>query len=315
MDSRLPPRWLKCPRRGNIVRGTRFIPFKTPLGKRFQNIVPDDCSFTPQMFVHYLAGNDVKLGLVIDLTKTDRYYDKTEFTNLSVNHVKIPCEGHSEAPTAENTRLFLNICKSFWSNQSNENSYIGIHCTHGFNRTGFLICAYLVDQLDWAVEDAVQAFIEARPPGIYKRDYLVELYQRYEGDKTLIHDVERPDWEDDDFGRDDEEEGRTEISENSSQDHRSSSQFMTGIRGCVGEIVADKNVLMNLRKITANFCGAKDFRAFAGSQPVSLDRSNLHLIVSEPYHCSWKADGTRYMMLILKGVAYTIDRNNNFYQV
>lgn len=25
----------------------------------------------------------------------------------------------------------------------------GVHCTHGFNRTGFLICAFLVEKMDW----------------------------------------------------------------------------------------------------------------------------------------------------------------------
>lgn len=28
-------------------------------------------------------------------------------------------------------------------------SFIGVHCTHGFNRTGFLIVSYLVEKLDW----------------------------------------------------------------------------------------------------------------------------------------------------------------------
>ena len=28
-------------------------------------------------------------------------------------------------------------------------SISGIHCTHGFNRTGFLIIAYLVEKDDW----------------------------------------------------------------------------------------------------------------------------------------------------------------------
>ena len=26
---------------------------------------------------------------------------------------------------------------------------VGVHCTHGFNRTGFLIIAYLVEKDDW----------------------------------------------------------------------------------------------------------------------------------------------------------------------
>lgn len=28
----------------------------------------------------------------------------------------------------------------------------GVHCTHGFNRTGFLICTYLVEKMDWRWE-------------------------------------------------------------------------------------------------------------------------------------------------------------------
>lgn len=28
----------------------------------------------------------------------------------------------------------------------------GVHCTHGFNRTGFLICSYLVEKMDWRWE-------------------------------------------------------------------------------------------------------------------------------------------------------------------
>jgi protein-tyrosine phosphatase len=45
---------------------------------------------------------------------------------------------------------------------------IGIHCTHGFNRTGFMIVSYLVEELDVVVEDAITFFARARPPGIYK---------------------------------------------------------------------------------------------------------------------------------------------------
>lgn len=37
---------------------------------------------------------------------------------------------------------------------------------------------------------------------------------------------------------------------------------------------------------------------FPGSQPVSLDNDNIRLLQERPYKVSWKADGTRYMMLI-----------------
>ncbi len=37
---------------------------------------------------------------------------------------------------------------------------------------------------------------------------------------------------------------------------------------------------------------------FPGAQPVSMDRENLRYLEEMPYKVSWKADGTRYMMLI-----------------
>ena len=33
---------------------------------------------------------------------------------------------------------------------------IGVHCTHGVNRTGYLVCRYLVQKLKWAPESAIK---------------------------------------------------------------------------------------------------------------------------------------------------------------
>ena len=52
--------------------------------------------------------------------------------------------------------------------QQNPLDVIAVHCTHGFNRTGFLIAAFLVQTEDWSPEAAVEAFAKSRPPGIYK---------------------------------------------------------------------------------------------------------------------------------------------------
>jgi mRNA-capping enzyme len=49
---------------------------------------------------------------------------------------------------------------------------------------------------------------------------------------------------------------------------------------------------------------------FLGSQPVSLARANAGLLAEPDLHycVSWKADGTRYLMLLLHGGAYLVDR-------
>ena len=48
---------------------------------------------------------------------------------------------------------------------------------------------------------------------------------------------------------------------------------------------------------------------FPGSQPVSLDRQNLGMLRQELYKVTWKADGTRYMLLINFGDTYLVDRS------
>lgn len=72
---------------------------------------------------------------------------------------------------------------------------VGVHCTHGFNRTGFLIAAYLVEKYDYDIAAAIQTFASARPPGIYKQDYINELFRRYgDEDDEPLQAPPLPDW-------------------------------------------------------------------------------------------------------------------------
>lgn len=164
----LPPdRWLRCPRYGQRLEC--FLPFKTPLDFRYDPHISEEYRFTPEMFVQKWRGNKVKLGLVIDLTNTERFYDKSFFEENDVKYIKHRLRGHNQAPTKEQTSLFVELCHQFISHHPLH--FIGVHCTHGFNRTGFLICAYLYEKLDWDIDAAVHAYANIRPPGIYKQDY------------------------------------------------------------------------------------------------------------------------------------------------
>src|SRR5699024_4976403 len=87
----------------------------------------------------------------------------------------------------------------------NPNCHIAVHCTHGFNRTGFLICSYLVLVHKWDMEQAVHEFAKARPPGIYKQDYIDELFRRYDYFERRFAAPELPKWcnEDEQYQDDD----------------------------------------------------------------------------------------------------------------
>ena len=64
-----------------------------------------------------------------------------------------------------------------------------------------------------------------------------------------------------------------------------------------------------IRAVVLWLCGcAESSSRFPGSQPVSLARDNMHELASREYHVTWKADGTRYMLLCMRDGAYLIDR-------
>lgn len=134
----------------------------------------------------------VKLGLWIDLTNTKRFYDRKEIEQKDCQYTKLRCRGHGETPSVEQTMSFIDIVDNFI--MDNPLSMVGVHCTHGFNRTGFLIVSYMVEKMDCSVEAALMAFAQARPPGIYKGDYIKELFRRYDDEDDAPPAPELPDW-------------------------------------------------------------------------------------------------------------------------
>lgn len=126
------------------------------------------------------------------MTNTNRFYDQKEVESRGCQYRKLQCRGHGETPTIEQTQIFIKTVDAFIMQSPLE--IIGVHCTHGFNRTGFLIVSYMVEKLDCSVAAALMAFAEARPPGIYKPDYIQELFRRYNEEDELLPAPELPDW-------------------------------------------------------------------------------------------------------------------------
>ncbi|KAF8567375.1 hypothetical protein P879_06308 [Paragonimus westermani] len=171
----LPPRWLTCPRMGDMILDI-FIPFKTPLDSKFDYFIQPEQIFNVDSV--FRTAEPYKLGLIVDLTKSKRFYNRREVTDNNCKYIKIECKGNEETPTSEQVDLFIKVVNQFLDNNPGEQK-VGVHCTHGFNRTGFLIAAYLIEELNYGADIAVQIFADARPPGIYKADYLEDLFTRY----------------------------------------------------------------------------------------------------------------------------------------
>lgn len=278
------------------------------------------------MLSNYLKSLKVKMGLLVDLTNTTRFYDRADIEKEGIKYVKLSCKGHGECPTAETTEMFIRLCEHFIEKTPTE--LIGVHCTHGFNRTGYLICAYLVEKMDWSIEAAVAAFAQARPPGIYKGDYLKELFRRYGDVEDAPAAPPLPEWC---FDEDEEEDGDDDGSASAPASEPSSSHtgqskkkkerlklgavFLEGVsvKG-VSQVTAQPK-LGEIQRKCQQF-SEWDKSGFPGAQPVSMDRRNIRLVEQNGYKVSWKADGTRYMMLIDgRNEVYMIDRDNSVFHI
>ncbi|KAF7378830.1 mRNA-capping enzyme [Vespula maculifrons] len=316
----IPPRWLHCPRKAIKLIQNKFLAFKTPLSSAYNSQVPEECRFTIDMLFASLKSQKVKLGLWIDLTNTTRFYDKKDLEAQGCKYLKLQCRGHGETPSDEQTRFFVQVCKQFISHNPLE--VIGVHCTHGFNRTGFLIISYLVEIDGTSVDAGLAEFAAVRPPGIYKVDYIKELYKRYDDEDDAPDPPPRPAWclEYDDSNVEDTDEGPSTENHNYEKESKRRKKefynknpvFMAGVSG-VTPIVEQKK-LVGIQRRVQEICSWTS-TGFPGSQPVSMDLENIRLLHEKPYRVSWKADGTRYMMLIQADrEIYFIDRDNSVFQ-
>ncbi|KAI6660371.1 mRNA-capping enzyme-like [Oopsacas minuta] len=299
----LPESWLKCPRKGKLI-ADKFLPFKTPLCSDFSDLTQEKDRFPPSM----LATLKHPLGLVINLTNSDRFYSPKDLTTFGIDFMKIPCEGHKKPPTEEQTRKFIQTCTNHLNREKPK--AVGVHCTHGFNRTGFLIVSYLVQEEDWGLSAAVQAFTEARPPGIYKQEYLNELCTRFGEEEGPLIAPERPAWRESDLAND----------ESIPNDHNSfTGNFMEevpSIHALTDHCTFPKP--LDILKKVCQLCSLRNGHNlnFPGSQPVTLDRNRLDNLKEHPYWVSWKADGTRYMMYIQdRGAVFLIRRDAKVFPI
>ncbi|XP_018018870.1 mRNA-capping enzyme [Hyalella azteca] len=308
----IPQRWLECPRKSDGLIHGLFLAFKTPLSAKFDDQVPPANRFSPNMLIGSMKSHKVEIGLWVDLTNTNRFYDFKDVKSNDCRYVKLSCRGHGEAPSQESVQTFIRICSTFKAKYPLK--AIAVHCTHGFNRTGFMICSYLVEQEDISIDLAVQMFARSRSPGIYKQDYINQLFQWYgDGDDAPPVAPALPSWhtECDDSDTESGSSGVRGGKRNGHERNKSNPTFMEGVDNV--RPVTQPEVLSRVRRRIQDMCGFRS-SGFPGCQPVSMSRDNISLLKDHPYYVSWKADGTRYMMLIDGGgEIYLSDRDNSIF--
>uniref|UniRef100_E1BCH4 RNA/RNP complex-1-interacting phosphatase n=1 Tax=Bos taurus TaxID=9913 RepID=E1BCH4_BOVIN len=169
----IPERWKDYLPVGQRMPGTRFIAFKVPLKKSFEkHLAPEEC-FSPLDLFNKIQEQNEELGLIIDLTYTRRYYKPEELPE-NFPYLKIYTVGH-QVPDDDTIFKFKNAVNGFLRENKDNDRLIGVHCTHGVNRTGYLICRYLIDVEGMRPDDAIELFSRCRGHCLERQNYIDDL--------------------------------------------------------------------------------------------------------------------------------------------
>eukprot|EP01060_Flectonema_neradi_P009479 TRINITY_DN16744_c0_g1_i1.p1 TRINITY_DN16744_c0_g1~~TRINITY_DN16744_c0_g1_i1.p1 ORF type:complete len:386 (+),score=37.35 TRINITY_DN16744_c0_g1_i1:116-1273(+) len=184
----LPKKWIDLDNCGKLIEGTPFVPMKVPLDSRYDVCFDDNTKKSRFELIETL--DNIKntygrnISAIIDFTNTDRFYDKSLVTRRGITHIKISIVGHSVLPSAGDVNAFITNVDNILD--ANPDDLIIVHCTHGYNRTGYMICSYMCDKMKMSPADSIEAFRTHRFPGIYKACYLDALHLTYSPDALGI---------------------------------------------------------------------------------------------------------------------------------
>lgn len=165
MSTPFPKSGIRIQARDKLVN---MIPVKTPMTPPPSS---DECTVEASDLNAILCKlaplkvNQNQSPFVIDLTDSYRFYQEQRATleeRSKLRLFKIPCPGQG-IPTDENVSQFIFTIESIITSYPHENIDIIVHCTHGINRTGFMIIHTMnVFRNGFMIDQCIQEFVDAR---------------------------------------------------------------------------------------------------------------------------------------------------------
>lgn len=163
-------KWLQFSKIGHVIDGL-FLPLKVPLRSSLNGSMKEKDRFSwDDVFRKHS-----NIGLVIDLTKTAKYYAPESITSQDLQYAKIWMEGHGSLPPQSQVDEFCDLVDAFLAKNSSRGRIIAVHCTHGLNRTGYMVCKYLILRRNIPPLRAIQMFESCRGEQMERQAYVADL--------------------------------------------------------------------------------------------------------------------------------------------
>jgi atypical dual specificity phosphatase len=163
--------WLGLPRFGTFIEVDDFLalPLKVPLDPQYdRNLYPEERFYWEDVFdFANKAGKPIKY--IVDCTNSNTYYKHEKLPSTVVyHHCKIPGRKMPRVEDVEDAFRVFDKARA-------EKAGVAVHCTHGRNRTGYIVILYLITCLKLDPEAAIQVFEFARRSNVECPKYLNAL--------------------------------------------------------------------------------------------------------------------------------------------
>ncbi|OQR96596.1 hypothetical protein THRCLA_07237 [Thraustotheca clavata] len=197
--------WQKSPACGALVQN--LLPVRPPLSSLYE--INYDDSFaggSPSDMMEALIqrskrGEWINVTTVIDATCNGRYYHEArEWNDWDVRCIKLPSvdEADGGVPGKAIVKAFCEAVLRH--NAENEpNTHVAVFGAQGYNIAGFLIISFLVEYGNMYLHEAIEAYKNSNPPGLYSANCLKTLYKRYysmlKSPDTRLSVPSSPEWD------------------------------------------------------------------------------------------------------------------------
>ncbi|KAF2124395.1 hypothetical protein P153DRAFT_426442 [Dothidotthia symphoricarpi CBS 119687] len=160
----------------NLEKWKAVQPVSPPIANVFRamkTLREVDEKHTPTVVAAEWAG---KLCAIIDISHDNPVYDPKGLEDGGIAYYKFPTVS-KQPPLKDEVQAFIALVDKIRA--EGKQGLVGVHCHYGFNRTGFFLVCYLIECLGYRAQDAIDAFQQARAPGVRHSHFIDELHVRY----------------------------------------------------------------------------------------------------------------------------------------
>ncbi|CAD7962558.1 unnamed protein product [Amoebophrya sp. A120] len=165
-------KWLECTKFGDPVID-KIIPLKTPCSWKWDWAIPEAERFG---CADFLRERPNEVSLIVNLTNTDKYCSWEEeikdlegFDSIYVWQKKVAGRKVPTLGDVDDVTWWMHDYVTRYPDKK-----IAIHCTHGVNRTGFFVIAYLLRYGHFKTIEEAQKHFEMHRGEKMQRDYLLD---------------------------------------------------------------------------------------------------------------------------------------------